>query len=91
MAAGIRAIRAYEASLRAHDEIGTGVPAPPEFLDLIGSPELRLAKTVVCRSCRAQPGERCHHRATKQPMPGGYHPERLDAARAARQSTEGES
>lgn len=88
MAAGIRAIRAYEARLRQHDEIGNGAPPPLEITDRPGYADRRLAETVRCRFCKALPGTACHLASGAPMRLSPCHPERLEDAKA--RLTEGE-
>ncbi len=80
MAAGIAAIR-QNAARAARPEPDPHAPAPP------GNPAdpmpgaRRLALSVTCPCCRAQPGTPCQI-TVRRPMTG-FHPTRIDTARAA--------
>lgn len=86
MAAGIRAIEANARAL-AHDKIGTGAPPPPEITNRPGHANKRLAETVKCLFCGAEPGSRCTHRSpyrgAVRPLEAGFHRSRLERAQAA--------
>src|SRR5438046_948338 len=82
MAAGIAAIRQYEASLRAHDEVGQGVPPPSSIADRPGRAERLLGLSVACPFCRATVGQPCHAFLAGRPV-RSPHPSRLDAAHAS--------
>jgi len=81
MAAGIAAIHRYEASLRAHNEVGHGAPPPPEIANRPGRAERLLSLSVACTFCRAAAGQPCHAHTRGRPECPPHH-SRLDAARA---------
>jgi hypothetical protein len=81
MAAGVRAIRVYEASLRVHDEVGHGAPPPAEIADRPGRAERLLGLSVACPFCHATAGQPCHAFLAGRPV-RSPHPSRLDAATA---------
>lgn len=85
MAAGIASIRAYEASLRVHDEVGHGAPAPASIAGRPGRAERRLALSVACGFCKAAVGQPCHAHRSGRPECAPHH-SRLDLARATHPS-----